>query len=836
MFTRAPLASAVLLACLHPTLALAQDGAPSSGDDDAASAAADTSSATGRMIEEVIVTGTATGQSKFDTSYAISSLDQEAIQQLAPLNTADLLGRTPGVFAEASGGEASNVYRVRAIPNEGNFYAFFEDGMPLYGDSAGFFFTGDGILRTDIMTESFEVVRGGPAPVFADNAAAIFNQITRQGSDTPEGAVRATLGDTGLYRAEGYWSGPIADRTYLAAGGFYRYHDGYRDNGFPSDEGGQFRVNLRHAFDTAEVRAHVKYFDDSNVFYLPIPLADPRDPSRSLDPFIDSLEGTLNTPELQQATFRYADAAGNPISEQRDLSNGRQTTYVNTGFDIDWDVNERLRVETHWRYTDGDVDFDALYSTQNPADSDDFAAAYLEAAQLAFPGTESLEYRIAQTGEVYDPNLDSGLVVEAAYRSVQAPFESLMNDTRVSYDIQLLGEHTFTAGYFYAAYETDGSWRSQDYLLEVRGKPRLLDLVALDGDGNITGSVTDAGVLRYSSTLLSGVSDIERHAFFLSDTWQVTDQLTIDLGVRRTSYDGEGFFRAPTAQDLGDPTTLADNATLRFSGFDLPTELDESYTTWTVGGNYTVNDWLGVYARASSATRGPGEFNLILPLEGEVTETEQYELGVKVDTESLSVFATLFYSKFEPFSATLFALDPETGELGFDVFVGEVTSPGIEVDLGWRVSDAFNVNAAITYNDAQLGDFTGEAGTEPVSADGNMPIRQPKWYGNLRPSYYLPLTGGWDAELYAQYLYVGERFVDLENNTRLPAYDTLGAGFFLHKGPWTVQFYGDNLTNEVGVTEGNPRSDQLSGQGSSDAIYGRTIFGRNFRLVLTREF
>ena len=44
------------------------------------------------------------------------------------------------------------------------------------------------------------------------------------------------------------------------------------------------------------------------------------------------------------------------------------------------------------------------------------------------------------------------------------------------------------------------------------------------------------------------------------------------------------------------------------------------------------------------------------------------------------------------------------------------------------------------------------------------------------------------------------------------------------------------LTEEKGLTEGNTRTDALSGQGSREAIYGRPLFGRNFRLMLNREW
>jgi hypothetical protein len=70
----------------------------------------------------------------------------------------------------------------------------------------------------------------------------------------------------------------------------------------------------------------------------------------------------------------------------------------------------------------------------------------------------------------------------------------------------------------------------------------------------------------------------------------------------------------------------------------------------------------------------------------------------------------------------------------------------------------------------------------------------------------------------------------------LPSYQTLGFGVSWKRGLWGVQLVGDNLTEEKGLTEGNTRTDALAGQGSSEAIYGRPLFGRNFRLMLNRNW
>jgi transcriptional regulator with XRE-family HTH domain len=57
------------------------------------------------------------------------------------------------------------------------------------------------------------------------------------------------------------------------------------------------------------------------------------------------------------------------------------------------------------------------------------------------------------------------------------------------------------------------------------------------------------------------------------------------------------------------------------------------------------------------------------------------------------------------------------------------------------------------------------------------------------------------------------------------------AGVNFTSGPIDIQLSADNRTSERGITEGNPRTDPVAGQGSVDAIYSRSLFGRNFRLT-----
>lgn len=189
---------------------------------------------------DIVVTGSARAQRRFDVSYAVNSLSSDDIKKLAPQSMAQLLSVVPGIQVESTGGEVQNITRVRGIPTDRGYLYFQQDGLPLFHDLDGYFFNaGDGMNRPDLMTQRVEVVRGGPAPIYASGAAAIANVITRTGSDKPQGEAQVTVGTTGLYRLDAYQSGPLGHDTYYAVGGFLRQNDGYRDAGFPPRSDGK---------------------------------------------------------------------------------------------------------------------------------------------------------------------------------------------------------------------------------------------------------------------------------------------------------------------------------------------------------------------------------------------------------------------------------------------------------------------------------------------------------------------------------------------------------------------------------------------------------------------
>ncbi|WP_232492837.1 TonB-dependent receptor [Novosphingobium kaempferiae] len=819
-------------------VALATAFTPAYAAEAAADAAAPDAAASGDATgDDIIVTGSTRAERRFDVSYAVNTISQEDFEKIAPVNFADLIGQLPGFQTEITGGEVQNIYRIRGLPNDGGFVSFQQDGLPLFHENDGVFFRGDAILKQDLMTDHVEVVRGGPAPVYASYSGAIINAITVTGEEEARGKAQVTLGDTGLYRLDAYQAGKLAKDTYYAVGGFIRHHDGYRDNGFPNDKGGQIRANIKHVTDNGFIKLNLNYVNDHNVFYLPIPTNDPRDPSKSLDQYIDYFNGTMNSPAFRHVNLKYRDGNGQIQSRNGDLSDGRHMRMLNFGVHYEGDFDGWL-VTAAAGYTQGKNDFSAFYSTTNPADGTTFANSYLARATTAFGAVSRMGYVLAGTNTVYDPYSASGLVMQGQYRDIHSKFYSGQANLSVARKFDTgIGTHDIKLGVYGSLYGEDSRTLYQNYLIEVAGEPRTLDLVAYNAAGNVIGKVTDNGVLNYAATLNQGDSDAKMFALYANDTWEIVPGLRIDGGIRHERYNYKGWAALTTQANLGDATTLADDATRAFTGVILNQKLKPNVTNWTVGANYDFSDHIGVYGRASHLETPPN-VQTVMSINPTIITTvaDQFEAGLKLASGRSYLYVTGFYTNFDPLNASFLAYDPTTGRNDVNVpFIGEAQVKGVEFDGAWNVVPWFTLNGALTISDPKYKNFQSATGADPEQAEGNQIVRQPKVYGNIRPSFDFT-TGDTDVSIYGRYTYMGKRYVDLYNNTALPAYGTVGAGVTVKHGTWQLQVVGDNLFNAHGLTEGNTRTDSLAGQGSAEAIYGRPIFGRNFRLVIGKSW
>ena len=77
---------------------------------------------------------------------------------------------------------------------------------------------------------------------------------------------------------------------------------------------------------------------------------------------------------------------------------------------------------------------------------------------------------------------------------------------------------------------------------------------------------------------------------------------------------------------------------------------------------------------------------------------------------------------------------------------------------------------------------------------------------------------------------IGKRYQDSSNLTPLPSYYTLAAGINARVGEkWEFRLLGSNLTNQIGLTEGNARFGGNTVQ--NNVGMGRSIVGREVNLT-----
>jgi outer membrane receptor protein involved in Fe transport len=799
-------------------------------------------------METVVITGTARPRRQFDAAFANSTMSEQQIEIFAPLSTVDLFGRLAGFGSEPSGGEGGNNINVRGLPiSNFLFVPILQDGLPVFQESQEDFLNADEMARIDLMTDRVEAVRGGTSPIYTSNApGGTINIISKKGTKEPQGSVRLTWGDYGLARFDGQWSGPITNDLLVSMGGFYRTDDGLRPPGFTADRGGQFRINVTKLIPDGEITVYANRLDDRTIFYLPIPLADPRNPLVSLSNLIDPSEGTLTSSDFQHARLRTLNGTPGGATVDEDLSEGIHSKITMVGGSIDRKFGDGWTLSDKVRYTDGSVKFNSLFSLTPPDDAATFLANQLSRAQAGFgPSVSRLTYvlansRSANGGRIpFDPATTQGLVTQGGWWSVDSRFTNFMNDFRLTKSWSGIGQgsHETTGGLYFSDYTFRQSRLFNTILLETRNRPRALDILALDAAGNTIGSVTENGFLDYGDNSdVGGKVDGRLWALYAADEWKLTDRITFDAGIRHQRTRNRGYALIRTTQDLGNPQTLADDNVGGPSGAaDNRSEYIRA-TAWTLGVNYDFSNQLGAFARFTSSFRTPTLEDIYTgstQTPAVNSRVKEIEIGTKHRYGNFSAYATAFWNRFNPLVASAILRDA-SGNTVSTRFSSDTENYGIELEGNWRPNAMFEVFGNMTLQNPRYQNLSVLGTGQPIpGVEGNQVRRISKVLASVTPIMNFTAYG-YRSKAYATIWHQGEKFVDSNNTTRLPGYTTLDAGLIVDLNQnLRFQLMGSNLTNKIGLTEGNPRTDPIAGQGTSTAIYARPIFGRTIRMSLT---
>ncbi len=741
---RTILACAAILAAALPVQAQEEDDAARPGD-----------------IEQIIVTGTPSGGEmlKLDASFAITTIDDQQIDQFQPTSTADLLKLVPGVWSESSGGVAGANVFVRGFPGSGDapFLTVQLNGSPIFPPPTLSFLENTSIFRIDETIARVEALRGGPNPVFSNGQPGLTtNFILKEGGEETEGLVKYSTSDYDLRRFDAVLSGPLGDDLYYMIGGYLKSSPGIREAGFNAEEGQQLTINLTKELDNGTINLYHRNTDDHGTWYLPVAFTVPG---------VDAEYNQLGTRNRQREIIFGNDngaAPGSPEEQRKtlDLGEGRGWDGAVTGGSIRIDFADDWNLSNRFSYTAGDADTLGLVPDGGAINVNAFNAGTVEDDRLVITGP--------LTGRVTgDPVPGSAFLQQFGAWEVRKEIESFTNDISLA---RTLDRGVLTLGLYTANSSSDEAWsigNSKYYVVESGGE--IVDGIACNDPA------VDSCGFNFD---LDAKGDATSNAGYAALEFDATDVLTVDLGVRYETFEVE--YSADTNRD---------------GLTDLVIQTDENELAWTAAVNYSLNEQMGVFGRINSGVKMPyfddyrdniGAFENGNDL---IIDVEQYEAGYKYAGDNMSLYATAYYTQVDP--SFFVALSGVTAGVA-----SKNEALGLELDGNYYTDFGLSVNLNATIQESEI------VGTEN---DGNEVQRQPGWQLRVSPVYNFA-AGDADVSVYGTLTAVDDRFSDPGNLVVLDGYETLDLGTIVTLEQLTFQLAIDNLTDEEAFTEGDPRT------------------------------
>jgi catecholate siderophore receptor len=789
-------------------------------------------------LNEIIVTGRAgaLNHTKLQTSYSVTSIGYNALSLQGPTSVTETLKSVPGFWVEASGGEASGNVRARGVPVDGfGSIQLLEDGIPVQHDPALGYLNADQAFRFDETIQSIEVVRGGPSSVFYSNApAGAVNYIPRAVGDKTEGIFKLTLGDNNLYR-EDFWLGaPIADGWKMAIGGFYRTGAGARNPGYTGNHGGQIRASIGKNWEKTSLNIDYKQLNDDVVFYTDLPMTYNSKGKVVAVPGFNGNYGAIAGPETERMNMIQGDSS----SYHYDNTVGTAVNRSQVTIKFQTELSNNWVLKNSLRYSNTQTQRNGVYAL-NLLTADSFYKAQSSLLSQA-PGATQLGFQYATTGTAFNSanQNGNGLVIQGGLRGITMPQTEVDNDLHLSHVFYTgSSKHDFNLGYYYAHFNQNFSRYSSKVYLDVQNNSRLLNIVGLDGGGNVVHTFSNNGVSQYGYEWADANGEQTSNALYVSDEWQITHALRIDGGVRWEYAQTDGVVEQSKTVNLG---TYATSQISTGSGLWQGYNHHFDYTTWTLGADYQLSDNMGLFGRYTSAARIPGFGTYYTNVSSTaVTQTMQLgEIGFKYARRLFSFYGTGFYTRYNNVGFTN-EVSTLNGFTQVNAFANTNTF-GLELEGSIFPVEWFDLSATATLQHGEYQGLKAEAVsggtlTEAYNYNGNKLIRVPQASVRAVPGFNLFRNR---LRLQSAIEYEGKRYTDVANSQVLPAYTKVDIDASV-RVTREISLFGviDNLTNSLGLTEGNPRAGEIQSSEANQYVFlARPLLGRSFKISVRYKF
>ncbi|WP_417624119.1 TonB-dependent receptor [Paremcibacter congregatus] len=301
--------------------------------------------------------------------------------------------------------------------------------------------------------------------------------------------------------------------------------------------------------------------------------------------------------------------------------------------------------------------------------------------------------------------------------------------------------------------------------------------------------------------------------FFGEVTYDISETLSVTAGARWHDVDvrlkgsaNSSFFNfgGEDVNAFGTNLDTQFDGTQVINGVAVPKGAEAK--GWVFKGNvsYRPNDDILLYVTYSEGYR-PGLPNRpagagggAVPAVVRTDEVTNYELGWKMDLFDGTVRfnGSAFYVDISDLQTTIF--DPTVTNLFFSDNAADAEIKGVEGDINW-MPDAvpgLMISGAFSILDAKVTKLVGAS--VAIAGPGEDLSYAPSFQGNLRARYVWDISDDFEAHVQPSLTYSASSFSDivLINRAQQDSYFMMGMAFGVRNDKWSMEIFGENLTDE----------------------------------------
>jgi Outer membrane receptor proteins, mostly Fe transport len=738
-------------------------------------------------LDTITVTAQSRQQELQDVPIALQVVDQQLLDDVAAENLGDIDAFVPGLVVDAAQptqpsfrlrGVETNDFGIGTDPAVG----IFVDGV--YGGRGG------GVLLPFLDVERIEVLKGPQGTLFGRNTAAgAISLVTRRPQDETEARLRLRLGNYGKQYVDAMWNIPVSDVSAFRINALFNHSDGwFQDGATGKDLGGENVWAARAAWQlrigdntTALLSWDHESLDQNGrvtTGIVPLP-AYPQRPPVPADPddYLDPRKVPTYS-DAENAEWRTFDGV---------------TLILEHAFT--WG---NLTSTSSWREYDS--------KNQTEEDGTNRADLYIDSVNTESNETFYQEFKFAGSNARLDWVAGASFFKEDARQT-----------SEVNTNTEAVDNIVRNLGIAYEMGVPDGSlFNFTSLLAQMNGIPVSL--------------VGDRWNERFNNTLSTTA-----YAAFGDVIWRATDKLNLTFGLRYTRDEKDftwlntprnapeleaklalleslGFFAA--LGQMGIPITR-ELLTFDMAFIDPPAMVNKGVLvrdkrSWSDVSprfvvDYHLDDRTMVFGSLAKGYKAGGFNALQIGPAFENEDVWNLEAGIKQSFGRFAWNASLFHYRYDN-RQSVRLIDPDPNNpVDIPRFVfdtGDLEATGIDVDLRWKVTDGFTLDAQAEWIDSRYKDYVTPEG---VDLDGE-PTGEPRFSASVGAAYQVDLADHGALRFSARHAYRGRSRCnegsDLQGDCGVNALLDIGEardrtdvriGWTAPRGHWSWAVYGNNV-------------------------------------------